>query len=312
MELNQYLSGYVNLKEVKAPRYHEVKLDQLDELRVGKIFLSAQTLMLAKAAIRERMVGALDNYEINDHRLINNLPIKIHGESFSARSLVDACLNNNKSVIVGFTDFVRDCIIMSRLAIPLKAIGDIDCKFTREILRLLNTRSDINIFRELKLDDNLYIYFLNNEYMVLTNRGLVAPTSKTAMICPSTTQEFFVSVFKLGSLFESLMTKSGFRGTRVKPLQIGKLTTYASTIREKYVDTDMVFNSYMGTDGRMHWFFNDGYHKRKDRLVINFNQADRYSNFSMCNQEWVRLKTAFGFPEFNKSFLKQFQTLRGN
>lgn len=35
--------------------------------------------------------------------------------------------------------------------------------------------------------------------------------------------------------------------------------------------------------------------KRKDRLVINYLRADRWCNFSLCNNEWSRLKTQYGF-----------------
>lgn len=312
MELKQFLSGALTLKEIKAPLYKDIKINELDELTVGKIFLSAQTLLLTKAAIREKIAGAMDNYEISDNKLINNLPIRIHGDTFTAKTLVEACLNNNKSVIHGFTDFVKDVLIMSKLAKPLDSLNNVDCKFTREVLRLLNTRSDVTSFKELAFDSNLFVYFLNNEYMVLTNRGLVPPSNKSTMICPSTTQEFFVTVFKLGSLFESYMSVSGFRGSKVKSLQSGKMETYESTIREKNVDTNMVFNSYHGPNGWMHWFFNDGYAKRKDRLVINYLRADRWCNFSLCNDEWARLKTQYGFPEFNQYLFKLLMDKKGS
>lgn len=306
MELQQFLKGRLTLKEINAPLYKDLKITELDTLTVGKIFLTAQTLLLTKASIREKVAGAMDNYEISDSKLINDLPIRIHGDTFSAKTLVDAYLNNNKSVIDGFTDFVKDVLIMSKLATRLDSLNIIGCKFTREVLRLLNTRSDVTIFRELKFDENLHVYFLNNEYMVLSHRGLVPAPDKTAMITPSTTQEFFVSVFKLGSLFESYMSTSGFRGSKVKAIQFGKMETYQSTIRETNIDTDMVFNSYLGPNGWMHWFFNDGYAKRKDRLIVNYVKADQWCNFSICDQQWKKLKVQYGFPKLDRSFIKQF------
>ena len=306
MELKQFISGPLTLKEIKAPLYKDLKITELDTLTVGKIFLTAQTLLLTKAAIRERVAGAMDNYEISDNKLINDLPIRIHGDTFSAKTLVDACLNNNKSAIVGFTDFVKDVLIMNKLTRRLDSLNIIDCKFTREVLRLLNTRSDVTIFRELKIDDNLHVYFLNNEYMVLTHRGLVPATNKSAMITPSTTQEFFVTIFKLGSLFESYIATSGFRGSKVKTIQFGKMETYQSTIRESNIETGMVFNSYLGPNGCMHWFFNDGYATRKDRLVVNYVKADQRCNFSICDNEWKQLKVQYGFPKLDRSFFKQF------
>lgn len=45
---------------------------------------------------------------------------------------------------------------------------------------------------------------------------------------------------------------------RLSSYKVEKMETYESTIREKNVDTDMVFNSYHGPNGWMHWFFNDG------------------------------------------------------
>ena len=308
MELKEFCAGALSLKEINAPIYANVKVEELDELTAGKIFLTAQTLMLTKAAIRERIAGAMDNYEISDNKLIHNKPIRIHGDTFSAGTLVEACLNNNKTLIAGFSEFIKDVIIMSKLATELESINSVNCKFTREVLRLLNTRSDVSIFRELKFDDNLYVYFLNREYMVLTNRGLIAPTSKTEMITPSTTQEFFVTVFKLGSVLESYMSTQGFRGSKVKALQFGKLETYESTMREKNVETNMVFNSCIGPQGWVHWFFNDGFTKRKDRLVVNFIKADPHCNFSLNDIEWQRLKVHFGIPEFNGYLFKHFKS----
>ena len=308
MELKEFCTGTLSLKEINAPIYANVKVEELDELTAGKIFLTAQTLMLTKAAIRERIAGAMDNYEISDNKLIHNKPIRIHGDTFSAGTLVEACLNSNKTLIAGFSEFIKDVIIMSKLATELESINSVNCKFTREVLRLLNTRSDVSIFRELKFDDNLYVYFLNREYMVLTNRGLIAPTSKTEMITPSKTQEFFVTVFKLGSVLESYMTPSGFRGSKVKTLQCGKLETYESTMREKNVETSMVFNTSMGPHGWVHWFFNDGYAKRKDRLVVNFIKADPHCNFSLNDTEWHRLKVHFGIPVFNGYLFKHFKS----
>ena len=79
-------------------------------------------------------------------------------------------------------------------------------------------------------------------------------------------------------------------------------------VREKNVETNMVFNSCIGPQGWVHWFFNDGFTKRKDRLVVNFIKADKYCNFSLNDTEWHRLKVHFGIPVFNGYLFKHFKS----
>lgn len=296
MELKQFIQPELTLLDVKCPKFNSLRLDLMEELTMGKIFLTHQTLCLLKADIRTKVAGGLDNYEISDQKLIEDRPIKVHKETFKAGTLAKIHLNNNKSVIVGYTDFIADVIKMYSLAKPIEKLDDVNNKFTCEILRLLNSRSDINRFRELQFNSNLYVYFLNHEYMVLTNRG-IDESGKVQH------QEFFVTIFKLGSLFESYLTKVGFKGNRVKPLEIGRLSTYPSTIQEKYLDRDMVFYTTMGSNKALHWFHNDGYVKRKDRLQIQYLKADPHCYLSMCNREWGAMKSAFGIPVIDKKLI---------
>ena len=43
MELKEFCAGALSLKEINAPIYANVKVEELDELTAGKIFLTAQT-----------------------------------------------------------------------------------------------------------------------------------------------------------------------------------------------------------------------------------------------------------------------------
>lgn len=312
MKLEKVLAGINTLSDIGAPIYRQLNAQFIDDTTALKIFLQCQTLVLTKATIRSKIPGGHENLDVNDEKIINNLPININGEKFSAKSIADQLLNRSKSNIIGYTDFIKDTLILSRLATNLESLSKVDCKFTREILQLLNTRSDVTIFREVKFDKNLVIYFLNNEYLIITHRGLMARKDADELITPSTTQEFFVTIFRLSSVLESYMSSSsgGFRGSKIKQLKVAKLETFESTMRELKIDTQMVFNSRVGPNGRIHWFFNDGLSTRRDRLSVSYLLVDDKSQLSMSNDEWQRYRAEFGIPDFTKELIQSFAPLK--
>lgn len=305
MNLEKVLTGINTLTDIGAPLYQQLNARFIDDVTALKIFLQSQTVVLTKAVIRTQIPGGYENLDVSDEKIINNLPINIQGEKFSAKSIADQLLSRGKANIIGYTDFIKDVLILSRLATNLESLSNVDCKFTKEILQLLNTRSDVTIFREIKFDKNLVIYFLNNEYLIITNRGLMARKDANELTTPSTTQEFFVTIFRLSSILESYMSSSsgGFRGTKIKQLKVAKLETYESTMRESKIDSQMVFNSRVGPCGRIHWFFNDGLSTRRERLTASYLLVDNNSPFSMADEEWERYRAEFGIPDFTKELI---------
>lgn len=312
MKLENVLAGINTLTDIGAPIYRQLNAQYITDETAAKIFLQCQTLVLTKATIRSKIPGGHENLDVSDEKIINNLPININGEKFTAKSIADHLLERSKPSIIGYTDFIKDTLILSRLATNLEGLNKVDCKFTREILQLLNTRSDVSIFREVKFDKNLVIYFLNNEYLVITHRGIMARKDADELITPSTTQEFFVSIFRLSSVLESYMSGStgGFRGVKIKQLKVAKLETYESTMRELKIDTQMVFNSRVGPKGRIHWFFNDGLSTRRERLTTSYLVVNEQSSLSMANDEWSRYRAEFGIPKFTRELIQSFAPIK--